>query len=323
MWHPVAFADDLDDQPMAVRLLDEAIAIARIDGDVVAFKDLCIHRGTALSLGTVVDGGLQCAYHGWTFDSTGACVRIPSRPEGSIPRKAKVQSYAVQESVGLVWVCLEPPAEFPIPSYRPWDDTSFRTVRIPLYDWKSSAARRVENFVDFSHFPFVHAGVLGDPNKPEIPDHPVRRDAHTISFDLGVEEVPNELKGDDVGDGPIQRMPSTYTVSMPYSVQLDQPLGDGRHFQLFMASAPLGRKETRTFSWCSRNYDLDASLDQGFVDFQTVILDQDRMVVESQRPEELPVDLSEELHIKGVDQVSIEYRRWLGELASSFTPESS
>ena len=58
MWHPVAFADDLDDQPMAVRLLDEAIAIARIDGDAVAFKDLCIHRGTALSLGTVVDGGI-------------------------------------------------------------------------------------------------------------------------------------------------------------------------------------------------------------------------------------------------------------------------
>ena len=73
MWHPVAFADDFDDQPMAVRLLDEAIAIARIDGDVVAFKDLCIHRGTALSR-TVVDGGLQCAYHGWTFDPTGACV---------------------------------------------------------------------------------------------------------------------------------------------------------------------------------------------------------------------------------------------------------
>ena len=39
MWHPVAFADDLDDQPMGVRLLDEAIAIARIDGDVAAFKD--------------------------------------------------------------------------------------------------------------------------------------------------------------------------------------------------------------------------------------------------------------------------------------------
>ena len=40
------------------------------------------------------------------------------------------------------------------------------------------------------------------------------------------------------------------------------------------------------------------------------------MVVESQRPEELPIDLSEELHIKGVDRVSIDYRRWLGEIAN-------
>jgi vanillate O-demethylase monooxygenase subunit len=45
-------------------------------------------------------------------------------------------------------------------------------------------------------------------------------------------------------------------------------------------------------------------------------LEQDRVVVESQRPEELPIDLSEELHIKGVDQASIEYRRWLLELTS-------
>ena len=37
--------------------------------------------------------------------------------------------------------------------------------------------------------------------------------------------------------------------------------------------------------------------------------------MESQRPEELPIDLSHELHIKGVDRVSIDYRRWLGEIA--------
>jgi len=83
-----------------------------------------------------------------------------------------------------------------------------------------------------------------------------------------------------------------------------------------MASSPVGRKETRTFSWCSRNYDVDPASDESFVEFQRVILEQDRVVVESQRPEELPIDLSEELHIKGVDQASIEYRRWLLELAS-------
>ena len=316
MWHPVAYINDVTDSPIAVRLLDEPLVIVRLNGEISCFGDLCIHRGTALSLGTVTGANLKCAYHGWEFDSSGSCVRIPSRPQGSIPRKARVEKFACKEAAGLVWVCLEPPARFPLPEYSAWSDHDYRTVRIPLYDWHSSAARRVENFIDFSHFPFVHAGVLGDPDKPEIPDHPVTRSDHTIAFELGVEEVPNELKGDQALDGPIQRQPSTYTVSMPYSVELDQPLGEGRHFRLFMASSPVGRKETRTFSWCSRNYDVDPASDESFVEFQRVILEQDRVVVESQRPEELPIDLSEELHIKGVDQASIEYRRWLLELAS-------
>jgi vanillate O-demethylase monooxygenase subunit len=317
MWHPVAFAADVTDSPLAVRLLDEPLVVVRLGDTVVAFKDLCIHRGTALSLGTVIYGELQCAYHGWKFDSSGACVRIPSRPEGSIPRKAQLEKYACEEAAGLVWVCLEPPALFPLPQYEAWEDSDYRTVRIPLYDWSSSAARRVENFIDFSHFPFVHAGVLGNPDTPEIPDHPVRRGVNTIEFKLGVEEVPNSLKGDDSSTDSIQRQPSTYTIFMPYSVQLDQPLEEEHHFLLFMASSPVGRKETRTFSWCSRNYDLDPAKDEQFVEFQRVILEQDRVVVESQRPEELPIDLGEELHIKGVDQVSIDYRRWLFELAST------
>ena len=33
------------------------------------------------------------------------------------------------------------------------------------------------------------------------------------------------------------------------------------------------------------------------------------------RPEELPIDLTQELHIRGVDRVSIDYRRRLGEIA--------
>ena len=38
------------------------------------------------------------------------------------------------------------------------------------------------------------------------------------------------------------------------------------------------------------------------------------MVTESQKPEELPVDLSAELHIRGLDAISQHYRKWLVEL---------
>ena len=82
----------------------------------------------------------------------------------------------------------------------------------------------------------------------------------------------------------IQREPSHYTISMPFTVRLDQPLEDDRHFVLFVASCPVSAKATRNFTWNARNYDLDPARDQGFVDFQQVILEQDRVVVESPAP---------------------------------------
>jgi len=322
LWHPVMWADELGDRPVATLLLDEPLAIVRLDGEVRAFRDLCVHRGTALSLGWVENGSsLVCAYHGWTYDPDGVCTRIPASHGTNIPNKARITPYRAAEHAGLIWVCLDDrePA-MPLPAFPEWADDAYRKIKIPSYDWHCSAARRVENFVDFSHFAWVHEGILGDRSKPEIPDHDVVRDATTLVFELGIEETASPLKGDADEADRIQRTPSRYTISMPFSVHLDQPLPDDRHFVLFVASCPLSAKETRNFAWNARNYELEASEDQGFVDFQQVILDQDRVVVESQRPEELPIDLSEELHIKGVDRVSIDYRRWLGEIATAEAP---
>jgi vanillate O-demethylase monooxygenase subunit len=315
MWHPVATSEELGTLPIPVQLLDTALVIVRLGEKVSVFPDICIHRGTALSLGKVIDGNLQCAYHGWKFNSSGKCVSIPARPSGSIPLKAQLKEIASVEQNGLIWVCLSGEPLFDIPVFPQINNPEYRTVTIPTYDWNSSAARRIENFIDFSHFAFVHEGILGTPDKAEIPDYDVMRIKNLLTFDLGVEEPANELKGDKDLTEVLKRIPSTYTITMPYSVLLDQPLGDGStHFILFMASQPISAKKTRTFCFCARNYDMDPAKDSTFIDFQNLILEQDRIVVESQRPEELPIDLSEELHIKGVDRVSIEYRKWLKEI---------
>lgn len=315
MWHPVAFEDDVTETPFSFQLLDEMCVAVKLGGQISVFQDLCIHRGTALSLGRVIGDELQCAYHGWRFSAGGACTLIPSRPNRSIPPKAQIRKYSSILCGGLLWVCLRDHVIFPPPVFREWNNPNYRIVRVPTYVWHSSAARRIENFVDFSHFPFVHAGILGLPNKAEIPDHDVIRNNHCLIFELGIEEPTNELKGDQALGVVVKRQPSKYTISMPYSVELNQPLGDHDHFVLFMASSPISRKVTRTFCYCARNYDVGSENDEKFVEFQNVILEQDRVVVESQRPAELPIDLSEELHTKGVDLVSIEYRKWLQELA--------
>jgi len=63
----------------------------------------------------------------------------------------------------------------------------------------------------------------------------------------------------------------------------------------------------------ARNYALDES-DEGFRKFSLEVAEQDRIVVESQRPEALPLDLSEEFHLRGPDNCAVVYRRMLREL---------
>ena len=87
-WHPVAFSEDIKAKPVALRLLDEPIIVCRLGNSLAAYHDLCIHRGTPISLGWIEGEEVVCAYHGWSYDSKGKCTRIPSVPsEQSIPKR--------------------------------------------------------------------------------------------------------------------------------------------------------------------------------------------------------------------------------------------
>ena len=57
--------------------------------------------------------------------------------------------------------------------------------------------------------------------------------------------------------------------------------------------------------------------EQEFRDFQDTITAQDIRIVNSQRPELLPLDLQAELHLRS-DQLAIAYRRWLKQLGLQY-----
>jgi vanillate O-demethylase monooxygenase subunit len=69
-WLPAAFSEEVGEKPLAVRLLDERLALCRLGGrgghggEVAAFYDLCVHRGCPISLGWVEGKEVVCAYHG-------------------------------------------------------------------------------------------------------------------------------------------------------------------------------------------------------------------------------------------------------------------
>ncbi len=57
--------------------------------------------------------------------------------------------------------------------------------------------------------------------------------------------------------------------------------------------------------------------DEATREFEDMITLQDIPIVESQRPELLPLDLQAELHLRS-DRTAIAYRRWLKELGLTF-----
>ena len=96
-WHPVAYSSELGDGPMNVRLLDHEVVLVRLGGEVRAFYDLCVHRGTPLSLGFIDNDRLRCAYHGWAYDCSGVCTEIPSVKDERIPSRARLRRYQAAE----------------------------------------------------------------------------------------------------------------------------------------------------------------------------------------------------------------------------------
>jgi phenylpropionate dioxygenase-like ring-hydroxylating dioxygenase large terminal subunit len=77
---------------------------------------------------------------------------------------------------------------------------------------------------------------------------------------------------------------------------------------VMVIASPTSAKKTKVFRIAFRNY---VETNANFVSDYLFILEQDRVVVESIRPEEIPASLKEELHIKVPDLSSIAFRRWL------------
>jgi phenylpropionate dioxygenase-like ring-hydroxylating dioxygenase large terminal subunit len=108
-WYPVSWASKVTGRPRAVTVCGEKITLIRDRGTAYALRDRCPHRGVPLSLGRQeFPGTLSCPYHGWTFDVGTGLLRaaITDGPDSPICGKVAVETYPVEERLGMVWVYL-------------------------------------------------------------------------------------------------------------------------------------------------------------------------------------------------------------------------
>ena len=309
-WHPVSYSNEIKKtKPFGTFLLDQPIVIWRsLNGQVHAMKDLCIHRGTALSLGWIKDDCLVCPYHGWQYDKNGDCVLIPQSPKTNIPKKAKTPVYHCNEKFGLIWVALKKPI-YPLPEIPEFENGKWKLVNTGPFDWKSDASRQVENFTDFGHFPWVHPGLLGDQKRPEVPDCKVEIKNAVLHYSV---IRPESVNTDDF---PIfankeimkPKRKSVYCLHLPYTIVLRLGWGGIEGMIYFFISQPISSNKCRGFCIVGRNYNLKQP-DTIIQNFEQVIFNQDKKIIESQRPEQVPFDFAEELHLK-FDSVAMNYRK--------------
>ncbi len=310
-WYPVAFSHEVRDRPFAARLLDERLALYRLDDrSVHAARDLCLHRGAPLSAGFIDGNELVCGYHGFRYDGCGQCVGIPAHPGAAIPPKLRLTVYPACERFGLVWVRLLDEGEAALPTFEEWDDPDYLQVLPEAVTLDAAAGRQIEGFLDVSHFAFVHAASFGETQNPEVPNYSVAPTPHGFVADYvsTVSNYPTSLKHLNPPGFKWRRL---FEVFVPFTAKLSVSFPNGQ-LHILNAASPVSARHTRVFVPICRNFDKDAPL-QDTLDFNHQVFAEDKDIVEQQWPEDLPIDLHDEVHIRA-DKSSIAYRKALAGL---------
>lgn len=309
-WFAVAWSREVSPGLLAARrLLGRDVVLWRSAQGIHCWRDLCVHRGAQLSLGKLCGDRLVCPYHAWEYSSSGQCVHIPSHPDQPPPLKARAETYQARERYGMIWVCLGEPLG-DVPQFASGDNPAFRLIPAGPYFFRAQGPRVVENFLDVAHFGFVHAGLLGDAQHAEIEDYEVEMkpqgpEARNIRI----------WQPDPDGTGKGALVTYHYWACAPLTVGLEKVHGDQR-FAILMQVVPMDAGACEARLVMAINYAHDIA-EETFVQFQDRVTAQDKIVVESQRPELLPLDLQSELHLRS-DRMAIAYRKWLREIGFSY-----
>jgi vanillate O-demethylase monooxygenase subunit len=309
-WHPVCLSSELTPQkPLPIILLDEELVLYRTGKQVVAAQDLCIHRGVPISLGWMEGDEIVCPYHGFRYGPDGQCTKVPAQPDAPIPKKLCLQTKLAEEKYGIIWVCLSGEPLLPLPDWPELVDPKLKQLELPGDLWKCSSARHTENFNDVGHLSWIHVGTFGNRNLQVVAPYDVHPIPGGLHFEFDYDRFSIDQRP---GEKPLESIHYTYDLTFPFYTRLKISFPDGHNFVICNLPSPRSARQTNVMFRMTRDFDLDGPAETT-LQMQKGVLAEDRPIVEAQRPEKLPLDLSEEFHIRS-DRFSTLYRKGLVEM---------
>jgi vanillate O-demethylase monooxygenase subunit len=163
-WYVAALAHEVrTEAPLARTLVGRPVVLYRdATQRALALDDRCPHRFAPLSKGRIVEGTLECQYHGLRFDGSGQCVHNP-HGDKRVPAGAKTRAYPTLERYGAVWFWPGDPQradEALLPSFDFVDPDKNVTHSGYLFT-RANYQLSADNLLDLGHFQFLHPETLG------------------------------------------------------------------------------------------------------------------------------------------------------------------
>jgi len=146
----------------AKELLGERIVLGRdSSGNPFALRDNCPHRGVPLSEGKFDGRAIECCYHGWQFDCSGTCQKIPALADSSFDvRKIKAYAYPCKEVSGTVWVYMANNQRHPRSRRKCFPDllvsSEQRLRHVETVQLPTNIDDAIIGLIDPAHVTFVH-----------------------------------------------------------------------------------------------------------------------------------------------------------------------
>ncbi|MBE9181924.1 aromatic ring-hydroxylating dioxygenase subunit alpha [Oculatella sp. LEGE 06141] len=313
-WYACEFSTLVTNQPKQIVMLNQRFVLYRnAQGQAIAMNDQCPHRGAALSAGWLENDCIRCPYHGWKFQENGQCIHIPANAANApVPKKAYVESYPVQEKYGFIWLFYGDLPEAERPPIPPLPEFEDPTLHRFFLDFKVNThyTRVLENSIDISHLPIVHANSFGAGfgDNPTVDDYTVEDEGWGMSATI-VSKSSAKPKGlfKHFARQESADLVSKLTFYLPNITKVES---SSKHIKIVNYAVHFPVNDTTTISKriLFRSFFPYAWSDRMFAKYYTKIYAEDSVVSESQYPGTVPYNLSAETHVAS-DALQVAYRK--------------
>ena len=239
-WYVACTARELKRRPLQRTVLGIPMVLFRsASGAVGALLDRCSHRNVPLSDGAVAGPHLRCSYHGWEFDTAGACRSIPGLCGAAEGKGRKVPAYPVREQDGYVWVYATPDCEPATEPFRvPLLQAEGYTIVRRSVEVEGTLHATIENALDVPHTAFLHAGLFRGGKRNEI-EAVVRRFRDRVEVEYVGEPRPTGLAARILAPRSDGAVVHYDRFILPSIAQVEYSFGDQSHLLVSALCTPV------------------------------------------------------------------------------------